>query len=258
MPEIRLSGVQKPCSLRTGNMGKKTRAARSQTREKPSCRKILTLCKVPERGAPKPLPKQRGRAGPGRPDARRNKGRRTSCGRRSARPRRRKRPRTCGTWCCRFRRCTQGRESAENRRRAAFFRGTATLPMPRGRKKKRADAGVLQRRPHSARKSPPGREWTPGAQILPRRTSPREVPENARPRGAGPPAPARKIPPPRLRGAPLPVRPGAEADRPCPETRRNARRKAPERGTKKSGRTPPPATESGRAPSVKTTQMRTT
>lgn len=136
MPEIRLSGVQKPCSLRTGNMGKKTRAARSQTREKPSCRKILTLCKVPERGAPKPLPKQRGRAGPGRPDARRNKGRRTSCGRRSARPRRRKRPRTCGTWCCRFRRCTQGRESAENRRRAAFFRGTATLPMPRGRKKK--------------------------------------------------------------------------------------------------------------------------
>lgn len=96
MPEIRLSGVQKPCSLRTGNMGKKTRAARSRTREKPSCRKILTLCKVPERGAPTPLPKQRGRAGPGRPDARRNKGRRTSCGRRSARPRRRKRPRTCG------------------------------------------------------------------------------------------------------------------------------------------------------------------
>lgn len=69
--------------------GKKTRAARSRTREKPSCRKILTLCKVPERGAAKPLPKQRARAGPGRPDARRNKGRRTSCGRRSARPRRR-------------------------------------------------------------------------------------------------------------------------------------------------------------------------
>lgn len=69
--------------------GKKTRAARSRTREKPSCRKILTLCKVPERGASTPLPKQRGRAGPGRPDARRNKGRRTSCGRRSARPRRR-------------------------------------------------------------------------------------------------------------------------------------------------------------------------
>lgn len=69
--------------------GKKTRAARSRTREKPSCRKILTLCKVPERGASKPLPKQRGRAVPDRPDARRNKGRRTSCARRSARHRRR-------------------------------------------------------------------------------------------------------------------------------------------------------------------------
>ena len=142
MPEIRLSGVQKPCSLRTGNMGKKTRAARSRTREKPSCRKILTLCKVPERGAPTPLLKMRGRAGPGRPDARRNKG---GVGRAALgdRPgidagkgpgRAEPVPPFPAT-----RRC---RKSAENRRRAAFFRGTATLPMPRGRKKTRGRRGV--------------------------------------------------------------------------------------------------------------------
>lgn len=56
--------------------GKKTRAARSRTREKPSCRKILTLCKVPERGASKPLLGRRIRAGPGRSAASRKKGRR--------------------------------------------------------------------------------------------------------------------------------------------------------------------------------------
>ncbi len=74
MPEIRLFWRSETMLPAGRKHGKKTRAARSRTREKPSCRKILTLCKVPERGAPKPLPKQRGRAGPGRPDARRNKG----------------------------------------------------------------------------------------------------------------------------------------------------------------------------------------
>ena len=242
--------------------GKKTRAARSRTREKPSCRKILTLCKVPERGASPPRPKQRGRAGPGRPDARRNKGRRTSCGRRSARPRRRIRlpdvrnlvlPFPAMSPRPRVRRKSPPGTVFSGERRRCRCRKAA--------KKKRADAGVLQRRPHSARKSPPGREWTPGAHSLPRRTSPREGPEKARPRGAGPPAPARK------NTAEAPRRALARASgrgsrtplpRRAPQRTAKGSRERGAKGTKKSGRTPPPATESGRAPSVKTTQMRTT
>lgn len=238
--------------------GKKTRAARSQTREKPSCRKILTLCKVPERGAAKPLPKQRARAGPGRPDTRRNKGGvgRAAVGERSgidagkgpgrAEPV----PPFPAT-----RRC---RKSAEHRRRAAFFRGTATLPMPRGRKKNARtpgccnDARILPERARPGANGRRARKFSPAA---PRRE---KFPKTHGRGGAGRLRLREKTPPPGLRGAPLRVRPGAEAELPCPEGSRNARRKTPERGTKKSGRTPPPATESGRAPSVKTTQMRTT
>lgn len=221
--------------------GKKTRAARSRTREKPSCRKILTLCKVPERGAPTPLPKQRGRAGPGRPDARRNKGGvgRAAVGELSgidagkgpgrAEPV----PPFPAT-----RRC---RKSAENRRRAAFFRGTATLPMPRGRKKK-----TRGRRARTFSPAAPRREKFP-------KKRGRGVPGRlrcAKDTAAG--APRRALA--RASGR------GIRAPPPRREPQRTAKgsRERGAKGTKKSGRTPPPATESGRAPSVKTTQMRTT
>ena len=235
--------------------GKKTRAARSRTREKPSCRKILTLCKVPERGAPTPLPKQR---------AARGRAALTRAGTRAASDELRLKIGPAST----------PEKAPDVRNLVLPFPAMYPRPRVRGKpppgsvfqrngdvadaerpQKKRADAGVLQRRPFSARMSP-GREWTPGAQVFP---APRreKFPKTHGAEGPGSLCLREKIPP-RLRGAPLPVRPGAEADRPCPEGRRNARRKAPERGTKKSGRTPPPATESGRAPSVKTTQIRTT
>lgn len=141
--------------------GKKTRAARSRTREKPSCRKILTLCKVPERGAPKPLLGRRIRAGPGRPEARRKKGRRRTA------------PDELRTGATRERSGIDAGKGPGHAKPVSPF--PAMSPMPRGRGN----------------------------------------------------------PPPNLRGAPLRVRPGAEAERPCPEARRNARRKTPERGTKK-------------------------
>ena len=233
--------------------GKKTRAARSQTREKPSCRKILTLCKVPERGAPKPLPKQRGRAGPGRPDARRNKGRRTSCGRRSARHRRRKRPRTCGACpavpgdvskAASPQKIAAGQRFSEERRRCRCREAAKNARMPGGN-----DARILPERARPGANGRRARKFSPAA---PRRekfpkTHGAEGPGSlrcAKDTAAG--APRRAVARASGRGSPPP--------RNC----RNARRKAPERGTKKSGRTPPPATESGRAPSVKTTQMRTT
>ena len=146
--------------------GKKTRAARSRTREKPSCRKILTLCKVPERGAPTPLPKQRGRAGPGRPDARRNKGRRTSCGRRSARPRRRIRLPDVRNLVLPFPAMSPRPRVRRKSPPGSVFQRNGDVADAERPQKKMREAGVSQRRPFSARMSP-GREWTPGAQVFP-------------------------------------------------------------------------------------------
>ena len=98
MPEIRLSGVQKSFPGGQEKIGKDPHRARL-SREKPSCRKILTLCKVPEpRGAFTPLRKKarKGRTKNGPPFPARGKARPAECrcsGRAfSEAPRERRRP----------------------------------------------------------------------------------------------------------------------------------------------------------------------
>ena len=256
MPEIRLSGVQKPCSLRAGNTEKRPapRAAergrnllverfsrfvksrngarRSRFQSRGAARGRVALTRAGTRAASDELRSEIGPASTPEkaPDVRNLV---LPFPAMSPRPRVRGKPPPGSV----FQRNGDVAD-AERPQKTRGGRGVATTPAfcpnePRAR----MDAGRANSPPpHLAARSSRKRATAGGAGRLR----------------------LREKTPPRLRGAPLRVRPGAEAERPCPEGRRNARRKTPERGTKKSGRTPPPATESGRAPSVKTTQLRTT
>lgn len=238
--------------------GKKTRAARSRTREKPSCRKILTLCKVPERGAPTPLPKQR---------AARGRAALTRAGTKAASDELRSGNCPAST----------PEKAPDVRSLSRRSRRRADVESPRKTAAGQRFSG--ERRRCRCREAAKKNARTPGccndARFLPERARPGA--NGRRARTFSPAAPRReKFPKTRGRGVPGRLRlrekyrRRGSAARPCPCVR--ARKpnapapkgaathgeRLPNAGQKKSDRTPPPATESGRAPSVKTTQMRTT
>ena len=255
MPEIRLSGVQKPCSLRAGNTEKRP-APRAAERGRNLLVERFSRFVKSRNGARRSRFQSSGAA--------RGRAALTRAGTRGV-----------------------GRAAVEDRPGLDAGKGPGRAEpgvavsgdVPKAASPRKTAAGQRfseERRRCRCREAAKKNARTPGccndARILPERARPGA--NGRRARTFSPAAPRRKKFP-KTRGAEGPgslrcaKNTAAEAPRralarasgrgsPPPRNCRNARRKAPERGTKKSGRTPPPATESGRAPSVKTTQMRTT
>lgn len=183
MPETRLSGVQKPCSLRAGSMEKR----------------------------PAPRAAERGR----------------------------------NLLVERFSRFVKSRNGARQSRfwGGGSARGRAVLRRAGkkdGEGRRRTNCGPEQ--PGNGPASTP--EKAPDVRSLCRRSL--EGSDAARPRKSAAESPRRAL------------APSADVARPPPGPAATHGERLPSARDKKSGRIPPPATESGRASSVKTTQMRTT